>query len=108
MKPIVIHVATLLLALSLTACGGSERDELRDEIADNMVESSRGAIEQNDAHCFADALIDALGVEHARQYFQASTGDWDAMAASEPLTDDQQRMLAEGIMECGPGANMMQ
>lgn len=97
----------VLLMLSLVGCG-DERSELRDEIADEMVRSSQGAIEQADARCFADALIDALGVDQATQYFRATTGDWDAAAASEPFTDEQQLKLAEGIMACGPGVSMME
>ena len=103
----LLFLILILLALSLTACG-NDRSELRDEIANNMVESSQGAIEQADARCFADALIDALGVDQARQYFSDTTGDWEAAAASEPLTDEQQQKLAEGIMACGPGTTLME
>ncbi len=108
MKSIAVLAATLLLAVGLTACGGDERTELRDEIATQMVETSQGAIERGDALCFADALIEAMGVEQARQYYRATTGDWEAAAASEPLTEEQNQKLAEGIMACGPGATMMQ
>lgn len=96
-----------LLLFSLAGCG-NDRSDLRDEIAGEMVRSSQGVIDQADADCFADALIDALGVDRARQYFQATTGDWDAASASEPLTDEQQQVLAEGIMACGAGASMME
>jgi uncharacterized lipoprotein NlpE involved in copper resistance len=106
MRTLLTIVLTLLI-LVLTGCG-NERTELRDEIAAEMMQSSQGMIEQDDANCFADALIDALGVERARQYFQATTGDWEAAASSEPLTSEQQQKLAEGIMACGTDVPTME
>jgi len=106
MKKLII-IGLVMFVLPLTGCG-NDRSDLRDEIAGEMMRSSQGAIEQADAHCFADALIDAMGVEQARLYFRATSGDMEAAQASEPLTDEQQQKLAEGIMACGPGATFVE
>jgi hypothetical protein len=79
------------------ACGG---DDLRDEIADNILASAHGMISESEAECAADAIIDALGRENARNYASLMAGDLEAAGRMEPITAEQEQAISEGLEAC--------
>lgn len=95
-------IVGLVATGALTACGGSSAEEERQRLADDLVEETDGALDDDTARCVADALHDRYGDESFEQVLEAasnrSDGDADVRTevidifascdALEPIIDD--------------------
>jgi hypothetical protein len=100
MKTVSTTLLLVLLALLPVGCGGDSEDQVRDELADRMVESSQGMLSQSEAECSADVLIDVLGEERARNYLDAMMGDIEAATRMERISMEEQEALMERMSAC--------
>ena len=83
-------VASLCLLLGASACSG-QGEESEDEIIDDLSESLRAGdpdLDQEEADCFAEIVIDEIGLDEAR--------DID-LSSDEPTEEDQQAVAAATI-----------
>jgi hypothetical protein len=65
-------LAALATAVVLTGCGG-DGDET-DRLADELVSETGGALDDTQARCVADGLVDSFGDDSFREVLDAAEG----------------------------------
>jgi hypothetical protein len=84
--------------------GGNDADtqDIVDSIAQGLVASGMGMMPPDQAECFAQGLVDGLGVDRIRELGMES-GDIMAMnTAMTSLTPEEQMALSNAMTACGP------
>lgn len=92
----------LVAIAAVSACGGSSAEEERQRLADDLVEETDGALDDDTARCVADALHEEYGDDSFQQVIEAASNRSDGDAevrtrvidifagcdALEPIIDD--------------------
>lgn len=82
--------------------GDADAQEVVDSIAEGLVASGMGMMSPDQAECFAQGLVDGLGVDRIREMGMES-GDIMAMNnAMTSLTPEEQMALSNAMTACGP------
>lgn len=71
----MVAIAVASAALTLGACSGDALDE--DRLAEDLIEESGGALDEDQATCVADGLAAAFGDDSYQRVLDAATGDTD-------------------------------
>lgn len=99
----------VLLLLLPTGCAGDNQDldALQERIGQDLYTTALGTISEEDAHCAAGVFIEILGPDQAEVYASALTGDMDAAAQVQPMTEEQQLGLGQALERCefSPGGS---
>jgi hypothetical protein len=77
----------LVAIAAVSACGGSSAEEERQRLADDLVEETDGALDDDTARCVADALHDEYGDDSFQQVIEAASNrsDDDAEVRTEVI-----------------------
>lgn len=75
-------IALAVGAVAVAACGGDPSDEERraalvEQLAEELVVESDGALDEDGAHCVAGRLADDIGVERFEEVVRAAAADDD-------------------------------
>jgi len=88
LRPSLCALAGPLLALSLTGCGGADEPSTADVKADVSAQLVETGLEGDQADCFADVVVDELGVDNVR--------DVD-FSADEPPKGQEEEFAAAAV-----------
>jgi hypothetical protein len=69
MNKLVVAVATVVLSLGLTGCGGQE-DEAKASMSDSFRDQDLGGlkVDEEQADCLAADIVDGVGVDQLKEY----------------------------------------
>lgn len=96
-------IVGLIAIAAVTACAGSSAEEERQRLADDLVDETDGALDEDTARCVADGLHEEYGDESFEQVLEAASDRADTDAdvrtqvieifascdALEPIIDDR-------------------
>jgi hypothetical protein len=78
--------------------GGGEGGALVDAMAEGILQSSGGVLDEAEAQCMAQAMIDEVGVDRLIELgLEASDGSTDPL---ESLTSEEQDAVYEAMFDC--------
>ena len=68
-----VSAACVVLLISLSACGNSEDDKAKENIKASVLETNTGVaggakLTEKQAECFADGMVDDVGVDKMKKY----------------------------------------
>jgi hypothetical protein len=82
--------------------GGAGADELLDTITEGMMASGAGMLTEDQARCFAQGLVDALGPDRIRELGLDEGNLMTMSSAMTGLTPEEQMALGNSSMNCTP------
>ena len=100
MRPLRVLVAAALV-LGVSACGGDDADseaDIKEQLSETLQRSGEGFDDQETADCFADIVIDEVGIEELQDL---------ELSAEEPPEEIEDKIAEAAIRageECGKGS----
>lgn len=105
MKRTVLAVALSSILLVSACAGGGEDQEAKDNIAaslmDQQSEADMMTLEQKDADCIAEDMVDGIGVDQLTEYgFLKKDGSVNDELGDLTMSQEDAETMADSMFEC--------
>jgi len=100
-----ILAAVLASALVLSGCGADEDEEAKTAISDYLMKQQDNAqmisLEQEEADCISDGMVDGIGVEKLKEYgFLKEDGSVNESVETPEMSEGDAKTMVDSMFDC--------